>query len=368
MRARPAIRASRGVIVALTVALVCALAATAIATNGAAPCNGCQAWGRSLAWGAWFEDSVPWRLSPVQSFDKAMGQPMSVIQFGAPWAQCSGRHCRWFIFPFKAMRRIWNRGAIPMLSWSSQSVPTSLNEPNFRLSKIASGAYDKYLRRWAQGAAKWGHPFFLRFDWEMNGNWFPWGQRVNHNRPADFVAAWRHVHDIFAAAGATSVTWVWCPNTDNKRAWYPMERLYPGDQYVDWTCLDAYNFGPERRGAGGWLSFHTLVASSYQRAERLGQGKPMILGEVASVGRGGNRAKWISDMFNEIPKDFPLVKGVVWFQRYESGLDFPIPLRSSSAKAFAAGVKHDEYSGGGALCPHTAGPIPGPVASAAACH
>ena len=48
-------------------------------------------------------------------------------------------------------------------------------------------------------AQEWGHPFFLRFDWEMNGFWFPWSEGVNGNKPGEFVAAWRHVHDIFTA-------------------------------------------------------------------------------------------------------------------------------------------------------------------------
>jgi mannan endo-1,4-beta-mannosidase len=39
----------------------------------------------------------------------------------------------------------------------------------------------------------------------MNGNWFSWNGD-SANRPADFVAMWRHVHDLFAHEGATNVT------------------------------------------------------------------------------------------------------------------------------------------------------------------
>ena len=81
---------------------------------------------------------------------------------------------------------------------------------------MIAGTYDAYIREFAEGARDWGHPFFLRFNWEMNGDWFPWAERVNGNQPGEYVAAWRHVHDIFTAVGATNATWVWCPYADSK--------------------------------------------------------------------------------------------------------------------------------------------------------
>ena len=50
-------------------------------------------------------------------------------------------------------------------------------------SPTSSGAaYDSYIRGFATAAKSWGHPFFLRFNWEMNGNWFPWSEGVNGNK------------------------------------------------------------------------------------------------------------------------------------------------------------------------------------------
>ena len=79
---------------------------------------------------------------------------------------------------------------------------------------MIAGTHDAYIREFAEDARDWGHPFFLRFNWEMNGNWFPWSEGVNGNQPGEYVAAWRHVHDIFTEVGATNATWVWCPNVD----------------------------------------------------------------------------------------------------------------------------------------------------------
>ena len=88
-------------------------------------------------------------------------------------------------------------GAIPFFSWASQSTPSTKSEPNFQLSDVIAGTYDGYIRDFAEGARDWGHPFFLRFNFEMNGDWFPWSEGVNGNQSGEYVAAWRHVHDIF---------------------------------------------------------------------------------------------------------------------------------------------------------------------------
>lgn len=39
-------------------------------------------------------------------------------------------------------------------------------------------------------------------------DWYPWAANAKGNSPAQFKAAWRRVHDIFADEGATNVGWV----------------------------------------------------------------------------------------------------------------------------------------------------------------
>ena len=47
---------------------------------------------------------------------------------------------------------------------------------------------------------------------EFNGNWYPWGIVNNNSNPALYVAAYRRVHDLVVAAGATNVQWSWSFN------------------------------------------------------------------------------------------------------------------------------------------------------------
>ena len=78
-------------------------------------------------------------------------------------------------------------------------------------------SFDSYLRSWADGIRSLGYPVAIRFAHEMNGDWYPWCEKVNGNQPGDYVKAWRHVHDVFRPRGATNVIWVWSPNVQVER-------------------------------------------------------------------------------------------------------------------------------------------------------
>jgi hypothetical protein len=286
-------------------------------------------------WGAWigtqFSGSEPpWDWQAVTDFDarNAGGRDLSVLHWGVrvPWV-------REFNYWLGAFNLAQNAGALSVVDVETGSAS---------LRKVAKGAYDSALRTWASEAKSWGHLFFLRFDWEMNGQWEPWGTRPrNRNTPGDFVAAWRHVHRIFTAAGATNVRWVWCPNIDPYREMTSLARLYPGRAYVDWTCLDGYNFGRP------WTSFSNLYARSYQQIMRLAPSKPMMIGEVASTGHGGNKARWISSMFQAFATRFRRVHGLLWWDEYGTPRpqhhpgrpsDWPIETSPASSTAFSRGI------------------------------
>ena len=299
----------------------------------------------SLYWGAWLGDQLtgteaPWDMGAASKFEAEVGKSMSLIHFAAPFADCSRNPCSFYKFPAESMERIRQHGAIPFFSWSSQSTPSSVNEPDFQLSDVIEGRYDSYIREFAEEAAAWGHPFFLRFDWEMNGNWFPWSEGVNGNKSGEYVAAWRHVHDIFAAAGASNVTWTWCANVDSESKLTDLASLYPGDEYVDWTSLDGYNWGGSE-----WSGFGELFGGTYHRiVDSIAPSKPLIVAEVGSSENGGSKADWIADMLKRLPTEFPQVRGVAWFDKYVDG-DWPIETSAGATSAFASGIQGSSFRG-----------------------
>jgi hypothetical protein len=320
----------------------------------------------SIYWGAWIGSQLtgeesPWDMNAVSKFEAMADKKLSIVQFGSPFANCS-RTCYFYEFPTTPMQSIRQHGSIPFLSWSSQSLPTQTSEPDYQLGDVADGSYDSYIRKYARAAAAWGHPFFLRFNWEMNGNWFPWGAGANGNNAAQYVAAWRHVHDIFTEVGATNATWVWCPNVDPDHEFQNLSSLYPGNEYVDWTCLDGYNWGTNPAGPWGWGGFEEIFRSTYNEiTTSIAPDKPMIVGETASSEYGGSKANWISEALNKLPTAFPKIHGLLWFEKYDGGMDWPIETSTSATSAFAAGIQNPVYATNSFANLGTSGPIQPPV-------
>ncbi len=319
----------------------------------------------SLYWGAWIGEQftgaqAPWDMNAVSDFEKVAQKPLSLVNFSSPFANCEKAPCSYYAFPKEPMENVRQHGAIPFFSWASQSTPSSLDEPEFQLADVIEGKYDNYIREWATAAAAWGHPFFLRFNWEMNGNWFPWSEGVNGNNPGEYVAAWRHVHDIFTEVGATNATWTWCPNVDPGHSLHELASLYPGDEYVDWTCLDGYNWGSDPAHPAKWHTFDELFSTTYHEiTETIAPTKPMVIGEVGSTEEGGSKAQWIEEMLRDVPTEYPQIHGLQWFDKEEEG-DWPIESSSSSAAAFAAGIQSPSYLGN-EFAAAGSGPIAAPV-------
>ena len=213
-------------------------------------------------------------------------------------------------------------GRIPLVNWEPHT-PT--------LDDIIGGVYDAMLHTRAAAAKALAKPFFLDWGAEMNGNWAPWDGSHNGNSSAKYIAAYRHIHDIFVADGATNVVWAWCPNvTDEPRAaWNETLGYYPGDDYVDWTCVDGYNWGTTN--GGGWQTFPQVFSGVY--AKLATKGKPILIGEMASTEEGGDKAQWIAAMVPALKSNFPLIKGFVWFD-INKETDWRIASSTASRDAF----------------------------------
>jgi hypothetical protein len=328
---------------------LCLLAAPTAARAAVGPGKVPAAAGGGVYWGAWIGpqltgEEAPWDMGAVQRLQGALGKSLSLVEFSAPFEECDAGLCKALAFPTPGMDAIRSYGAIPVLSWGSQPSTDALSNPEYRLANIAAGHFDPEIRAFAEEAKAWGHPFFLRFNWEMNGTWFLWGN-VNGNQPRDFVAAWRHVHDVFDSVGATNATWTWCPYADTVGRFNPIRRYYPGGAYVDWTCLDGYNWGASTANPAPWRSFDFLFHQSYRTVSGLAPSKPMMLGEIATSGEGKKKADWIRRMFKALPRRFPLVHGLVWFEKNDRGTTWTVASSPSSLRAFRAGLRNPRYHG-----------------------
>jgi beta-mannanase len=269
----------------------------------------------------------------MDAFAVAAGRRPSVSMWFQGWAGSDGA------FDAAAADRVSARGAIPMITWEPWAPGAGVNQSSYRLAAIAAGRYDTYVRTWAKAAAAWGKPMFVRFAHEMNGPYYPWSEQSNGNRPGDYVRAWRHVHDVLRDAGATNVSWVWCPNLEYAGT-TALAGLYPGSSYVDWTGVDAYNGGTALPW-GGWLSFGSLVTPTLDKISGIAPTKPQLVGEVASVEQGGSKAAWIQDMFSQLARR-PQVRAVIWFNHAKEA-DWRIQSSATAQAAFAAGAASTRF-------------------------
>jgi beta-mannanase len=224
-------------------------------------------------------------------------------------------------------------GATPVVTWMSDN-PDGSSPAGVDLRSVAAGAADAYARTWADGLRSVRAPVFLRFDSEMNGNWMSYspGFAGNGNTASDFVAAWRHLHDLFRAEGASNVSWVWSPNVEYPGS-APLRPLYPGDAYVDWVALDGYNWGTTHGHI--WQSFSQVFDASI-RAVEAATSRPLMIAETGSTEVGGDKAAWIADMFRQLAARHD-VNGFIWFDLNKE-TDWRIASSRASAAAFAHGL------------------------------
>ena len=287
--------------------------------------------------GVW-QPGVPTNLSSLDSFESAAGKHMAIVMFWRDWASDSGSiNPSW-------LSAIAARGSVPMITWSPANWSNGTDNANYTLANITGGMFDSYIRQTADILRNYGGPVLLRTMHEMNGTWYThWS-----GNPSAYVAAWKHIHDIFSQEGATNVQWVWCPNTfwSGSLATDPAG-YYPGSSYVDWVGLDGYN-----RSDWGYMSFTKIFG--YAVSHEAAFGKPIMIAETASgeFGDGGvKKSQWITDTFNTAIPSMPAIKAVLWFDEDKSisencPCQWPVASTSTAQSAFSAAAASPYYVGG----------------------
>jgi len=194
-------------------------------------------------------------------------------------------------------------GSIFMITW----------EPwQYNTVQIKDGAADSYIKKMADDMKAYGKELWLRPLHEANGNWYPWGigdSKVNTNE--SYIAAYRHIVDIFRAEGATNVKFVFNVNCSNVGQGASFMGHYPGDAYVDYNSIDGYNWGTTQSWGSTWQSFDQIFSSAYNALKPVN--KPIFIAEMSSAEKGGDKAQWITDTYNTIKTFYDKIFSVMWF-------------------------------------------------------
>jgi hypothetical protein len=260
--------------------------------------------------GAYVKPGGGWDRADVEAgivgMETEIGRTLAIDHHFAPWG---------VLFP--SWKEPWDvaNGRIPMTSWGAIST-----------KEVNSGAVDGFIRDRADEVREFGHPLFIRWFWEMNGN----ASFHLAGRPSRFITAWRRIRWIFALEGATNAVWVWCPT-----AWGFQDgsapRYYPGDLYVDWVCSTGFNWAPGR-AEDPWRGFQEIFDAFY--AFGSGRDKPMMVGAYGVQERGeGEKASWFTEAAADLKEMYPAIAAVVYFNS-DRDFDWRVTTSSSSLEAF----------------------------------
>ncbi|MFE4654895.1 glycoside hydrolase family 26 protein [Streptomyces sp. NPDC056707] len=264
-------------------------------------------------------DGAPKSLAPVDAWAAKVGKAPNMLVQYLGWGDD---------LQVDQTRAVWEHGILPFIAW----------EPFSRtLTEVIGGGEDEYIRRNALAVRNLNVPVAISFAHEMNGHWYPWGTRESN--AAQFVDAWRHLHDVFQDEGVSNVIWVWSPNVINPVPSVRLKPYYPGDGYVDWLGIVGYyaRTGPH--------TFDTLFGPTHKEVRSFTQ-KPVLLAETASEPTL-HKSLDITDLFRGVAAHKDVI-GFVWFDvdkesdwRIDSGVGTLDAFRRGAADArFGFDVKH----------------------------
>ncbi|WP_437331589.1 glycoside hydrolase family 26 protein [Sorangium sp. So ce394] len=277
-----------------------------------------------------------WGLA-IKDFEAKAGRKLDIVYRYHDWGTTDNG-----VFPDRFEAAQMNEGYIVHLSWESRRYSAG---QNVTWTEIANGSQDAVIRAAAERAKNAPGKFMIAFDHEMDNT----DVHSADGPDADYVAAYRRIVDMFRAAGATNVVWVWTPmGWSGTRARLPA--LYPGDTYVDWIGYDPYNFY-ECNGSG-WKDPATTFGSHYDwmhaPAQMAWHGeKPYILSEFSShedPADPNRKGQWMRGIVDAL-KRYPDIKAV---QFYNSNVTHRSPCKlavdsSSQSVAGYAAAGSDPY-------------------------
>jgi hypothetical protein len=241
-----------------------------------------------LGTGAWESTgTVAAQQAATRRLEGAIGRKLDIGHSYVPWGGGLGR------LPAASVAA----GRTPLISFGRGGTARA----------VAAGTHDRYLRSLARSVRALGRPVMLRYAWGMDGavRW-----RAMQSGPA-FVAAWRHVHDLFADQGVRGF-WVWSPNADAfAGARGGVDRYWPGDDYVDWVAADGFSWNG-CNGQPGWQPFGSIFGAFH--AWGSAKAKPLMVaatGTVEDRANPGRKRAWYLEAAATLARSMPRVRAVV---------------------------------------------------------
>jgi hypothetical protein len=227
-------------------------------------------------------------------FEKAMGRRFDIVKDYVDWQ-------RGVTFPDRTFTALAGHGKrIVYVSWNAINYKT---KKVVSYKSIADGDWDKsVILPEARHLKAFHQKVFVDFNHEFDAQ-----SQQGKGDAKQYVAAYRHIHRVFAHAGVKNVIWAWVSTGYLGNLW-DIKPSWPGSKYVDWVGYDPYNFASCT--GHPWRSPYKTFEPFYHwlRTQPGMKHKPILLGEYASA--PGHRLKhWYASLAKTL-KRLPRIKAL----------------------------------------------------------
>lgn len=259
-----------------------------------------------------YQPNSPGSTSQVTAFAKAAGfTPRITSYYTSSFGQS---------FPTSFAQAMAAKGTQLLVQWQPRGTTNAA---------ILEGQQDAAIIAMAKAVGALDNQVIISYGQEMNGDWYPWGNMAG-STPAQYIAAYIHIWNLFQKEGVHNVTWMWDPNISYEGS-SALKNWYPGDQYVDWVALDGYFATPE-------TTFGALFTPSIAELRSF-TSKPLFIGESGVTGSVG--AGQLAQLFASA--DLAGAIGILYFDETQTGddehQDWRLENNAANMKAFAALVQ-----------------------------
>jgi hypothetical protein len=275
------------------------------------------------ACGAWWGMFVPTPnggglSAAVAAQDSSLGRPLDLILLYHDMSTTPDG-----TFPNSAEEQL-SQHHLLVFSWAPVIWSTG---QYYSWETLASGALDQsVIIPEAIRLRNFGTPVFLSLFPEADS------AEPSQGSPSEFIAAWRHVHDVFAREKVRNVVWVWTTTGYLPHA-STIAAMYPGNSYVDWIGYDPYNYFSCRNSS--WQSFSRTIGPFYQWLSSRHYGKPIMLTEYGTSADPANpdlEASWYQDIGPTIKK-YSGIKALNLWNSSTTQCNFTLSNQSAQGQA-----------------------------------
>ncbi|GGT35373.1 glycoside hydrolase family 26 protein [Streptomyces purpureus] len=279
--------------------------------------------------GAWWGAYIPYDgdgslTEPVYAFEKKIGRRLDLVY---TYHDMSGNELDGTLLT--PDEQVLGRDRMLMLAWEStvwkEPHHAGYTETQLGWKNIASGRYDtEILDPQIRRIKAYGKRVFLSFDQEVDAR-----IKEGAGTPAEYVAAYRHLHDRFKRIGADNVVWVWTVSGYLGSAEL-MKQLYPGDAYVDWIGMDQYNYFV-CHDTTDWKDFDRSQRPTYDwLLANVSATKPVMMAEFATVpdpADADRQRDWYTAI-PEVVRTLPKARALVHWNRSVPGRGCDLTVNS----------------------------------------